>query len=276
MIALAVALLAAGAGATALPSSSSSSERGFIITLIIIVISILLLLSCKIFEYFLNLFLFPRLLSSSIFPQLKVHINFFPLQISLSQLLFELPLLEQMNKALHLNCQFDLLSIDSIQVTILPRIGVNISGMKLRAFSQAPNDWSKEEIEEALSANRLETLDSLTAIILNKLHQMKTGRSGDGEEGGGGSNQSNSWLYLPMHWVDLLIATAVLEMKSTSVSFCARRSGQLDDVLLCVGIERLFVSPIGPLTTHLLDPMFEVCLSFSGREAVSVDRSSLF
>jgi hypothetical protein len=239
--------------ATASMTSTSSIERGLILTLIVIIIVILFLLSLKIIEIFLNKTLFPRLLPSSIFPQLNACVNFFPLRIFFTQFYFAPTLLEQMNKALHLNCQFDLLSIDSIHVTLFPSISVNISGMKLRAYSQAPNDWSQDDIENALAANRLEILDSLTAIIIKKIHQ----RSGIDSTSGGGVG---AWLlYLPMHCVDVLIATAVLEMKAISVSFCARRSGQPDDVLLCVGIERLFVSPIGPLTTHLLDPMFEVC-----------------
>jgi hypothetical protein len=179
---------------------------------------------------------------------LKVSIKFYSLTISLHDIQLPLTLLEQVNKSLHLNCQFDILNIDLVQVTLLPRIRVLVSGFQMRAYSKPPNDWNQEEIENALASNRLEIIDSLTSAINSKLKSNSV-------------DLPMALLHVPMHCVDILIATAILEMRSISVCFSAHRSGQPDDILLEVKIDQLLVNPSGSYSSLLCGPMFQVCLS---------------
>jgi hypothetical protein len=125
---------------------------------------------------------------------LKVSIKFYSLTISLHDIQLPLTLLEQVNKSLHLNCQFDILNIDLVQVTLLPRIRVLVSGFQMRAYSKPPNDWNQEELENALASNRLEIIDSLTSAINSKLKSNSV-------------DFSMALLHVPMLCVDILIAT---------------------------------------------------------------------
>jgi hypothetical protein len=225
-------------------TSLLSHQPLFSLFIVLLSSLLLLLLILKPLEYFLNLYIFPLLLAS--FP-LKVSIKFYPLTISIHDILLPLSLLDTVNKFLHLNCQFDVLNIDLVQVTLLPRIRVLVSGFQMRAYSKSPNDWHPEDIEHELASSRLETIDSLTAAINSKLKSNPL-------------NSSMSLLHLPMHCVDILIATAILEMRSISVRFCAHRSGQPDDTLVEVKLDQLLVNPSGSYTNFLYGPMFQVHL----------------
>lgn len=100
----------------------------------------------------------------------------------------------------------------------------------------------------AIASSRLEIIDSLTASINSKLQSSSL------------LNFSMPLLHLPMHCVDILIATASVEMRSISVCFGARRSGLPDDILVELKIDQLLVSPSGSYTDLLCGPMFQVSL----------------
>lgn len=206
-----------------------------------IIISSCLLIFLTVLEYVLNHYLFS--LISSFLP-CKFTFHILSMTFHIHNLHFMSEILEQMNQFLHLNCQFDIITIDHIQITFFPRIRVHISKIKTRGYSKAPHDWNKELIENALALNRLEIIDQLTSAIIAKL-KMK-------------SNHNNTWIYLPHHCLDIIIATATVKINSISVSFCSRRNAQPDDVLVNIGIDELLVTPSSSFSDLFLGPMFQV------------------
>lgn len=216
----------------------------WLIQVIIIILLVLFILS-KALNVFLKLWLD---LKSGVFGSdpPSVSINLIHSTITIQNINIPTKLIEYVNKYLHYNCHFRAIKIGSVSLRLLPYIHLTIRDFTWRGYALHPNDWSRSEVENALSHGRLDMIDTLTSLIICRLNCLRVGE------------MFTTLQYVPLHMIDILIATVRLDIINISVGFSTLYSGQPDDTMVVVKMSSLCVRPCSTYSSLVWGQRFEV------------------
>jgi hypothetical protein len=141
-------------------------------------------------------------------------------------------LMSIVNKLCHDSCQFVVFKIGSVHVQLVPYILVEVRDLAVQMNALPPDEWSVDNVMNAMKASRSELFDMLTETI-----QWKR------------KNKKWKAVVAPtqaaiLSLVDFVLASARLNMYNVQVGYRLNRSLDIESSCIVASIGMLVVSPV--------------------------------
>lgn len=165
------------------------------------------------------------------------------LSINIYNIKFSRIFLQDINRLLHFNCQFSEFSVQQVSICLIPKIHIEVSYILFRGYSSHPHMWSIAKLTKALQDMRSSALNSMTSFICTELRST--------------GYYFQKLLCNLLHCIDIIIATASINIHNVDAGFCAKKIGVAEDTLIVVKIEHILAKPNAFFETMFTE-MFQV------------------